>query len=381
MQFKDVVGLTEAKTQLVKNYQRSRVPHAQLFLGPEGAGALPLALAFAQLLLCENPREGDSCGECNHCTKAASLTHPDLHLSFPTVMAATKSDEFVGVWRNAVLENPYISTLDWLRIATEQVSEGQTKAGNITVEESRNVIRKLGYKTFEAKRKVLVLWRAEYLQSAGNVLLKLIEEPPPETYIILTAHDQNLLLPTIQSRTQMLRLPPLTDREIADYIIEQSGADETTGRRVARLADGSLSAALSLLNQPAIENAQLFKAWMRCCFRPDPKQVVAWVDSLASRSREEQKTFIAYALGYFRESLTLPFNVGQSRLFEEETEGANYLATNLEVEHFQLMAEALDMAAEHLQFNANPKILFTEITLRLIEILEGERTMPQLHHA
>ena len=378
MQFKDVAGLADVKSRLIKSHRDNRVPHAQMFLASTGGGGLPLAFAFAQFLFCENPTDDDSCGACPACRKVSGLVYPDLHLSFPTVSipGADKpsvSDDFVKWWRADVLSNPYLGVSEWLQHATAEVSDAkQTKQGNITARECREIIRKLNYKTFEAPIKVLVIWLAEHLRESGNILLKLLEEPPEGTYIILVAHDQNQILPTILSRTQLVRLNPLTDEDVTAYLVSKLAQPERKAMDIARIADGNLTSAISMIGDAEHKHAQLFKLWMRGCFRHDPATLVPWVERFAELPREEQKTLLAYGLHYFRESLIIPhLGTDRLRLFDEEREGAAYLARELGTRQFELIAGRLDEAMFHLERNANPKILMLDVSLNVAAILAG----------
>jgi DNA polymerase-3 subunit delta' len=378
VQFKDVAGLGELKSRLVRSYLSNRVPHAQLFLEPPGGGGLALAWAFAQYLFCESRTEDDSCGTCHACKKVAGLVHPDLHLSFPTVSFKKDpptSDDFVRWWRQAALSNPYLSVYEWLTIATAETSDAKTKQGNITVSECKNILKKLNYKTFEAPIKVLILWMAEYLKETGNALLKVLEEPPEGTYILLIAQDQNQVLKTILSRTQLVRLSPLSDEDISAYLASRYGVEPRRATDIARIADGNMATAISMCTETDSRHTEMFKLWMRGCFRRDPRIQVPLVEEFAQLSREDQKTYMAYALHYFRESLVMPHgDKDNRRLFDEEREGAAYLSQNLDVSQFAHIAAKIDEATFHIERNANPKIVMLDLTLTVSEILAGENS-------
>ena len=234
MQFSEIIGQPEIKQQLAELVGHNRLSHALLFLGKEGSGALPLAVAFAQYLTCEKVTlkkttpslfgedplaapiaiRTDSCGQCSSCTKAKQLVHPDIHFSYPTVTrkAGDKpiATNFITEWREFVLSNPYGNSFDWI----ENIKEKDNSQGNITANECADIIRKLSLKSFESEYKILFMWLPEYLGNEGNKLLKLIEEPPPNTLFILVAENESLVLPTIVSRCQLIRIPPL---ETAGY--------------------------------------------------------------------------------------------------------------------------------------------------------------------
>ncbi|HEV8270375.1 MAG TPA: hypothetical protein VGQ04_03660, partial [Chitinophagaceae bacterium] len=244
MQFQKIINQQETKQQLVELIQHNRLSHALLFLSKEGSGALSLALALAQYLTCEkaNPKSqtssntllfgeepttsnlkpqtlNDSCGVCPSCTKANQLVHPDIHYSYPVVTKKSGtpplSVDYVSEWREFVNNYPYGNVYDWL-----QFIGAENKQGNITANECNDIIHKLSLKSFESEYKVLIMWMPEYLGGEGNKLLKLIEEPPPNTLFILVAENETLLLPTIVSRCQMIKIPMLETADIEAALID-----------------------------------------------------------------------------------------------------------------------------------------------------------------
>jgi len=187
MQFSEVVGQVLVKQRLLQGFVAGRIPHAQLFLGAEGSGALPLAFAYAQFLLCENKTEMDSCGDCGNCRKSRQWSHPDIHFSFP--FPGKKGEREVATdlytpWRAKLTESPYLTYAAWMRSL-----DAENKQGNIPISECRAILRNLSLKSFSGGYKILIMWLPEYLGKEGNVLLKLIEEPPEKTIFLLVAED------------------------------------------------------------------------------------------------------------------------------------------------------------------------------------------------
>ena len=221
MQFKEVIGQQKVKDYLLKSAQSDQVSHAQLFLGPEGCGNLALAIAYAQYLQCRNKGATDACGKCSSCIKANKLIHPDIHFSYPTVGSKAKSTDFLKEWRDAVEQQPYMNVYQWL-----QHIKAENKQGNITREECEAIIRKLSLRAYESTYKVLIVWMPEYLGKEGNRLLKLIEEPPVNTVFLLVAENANLILNTILSRTQQLRIHRLSDAAIKEALVERHQLSE-----------------------------------------------------------------------------------------------------------------------------------------------------------
>src|SRR6201996_9632885 len=215
MQFKQVVGQDAIRQRLINSVKENRVSHAQLFLGPGGSGGLPLAVAYAQYVSCENRLADDSCGECSSCRKYEKLMHPDLHFSYP-FFAKHKDDNaltFIEQWREAFLSYSYINLDIW-----RNYLEADNKQANINIAECHQIIKKLSFKPFESAYKIMILWLPEYLDKEGNSLLKIIEEPQPNTLFLLVAQNQDQILNTILSRTQLIKIPPPTYDEIKDYL-------------------------------------------------------------------------------------------------------------------------------------------------------------------
>ena len=160
MQFKNIVGQTAIKQRLINTVLENRVSHAQLFLGPEGAGGLALAEAYAQFLSCEDKQADDSCGVCSSCRKYEKLMHPDLHFSYPSYAAPKETAiDFIEQWREAFLANPYLNMDIW-----RGYLDAGNKQANINIAECQQIIKKLSFKPFESAYKILILWLPEYLE-------------------------------------------------------------------------------------------------------------------------------------------------------------------------------------------------------------------------
>ncbi|MBL0341038.1 MAG: hypothetical protein IPP71_09005 [Bacteroidetes bacterium] len=253
MKFTDVIGRQEVKARLVHSVHEGRISHAQLFAGTEGGSGLVLAFAYACFIHCENPTQTDSCGICASCIKHNKLVHPDLHFSYPVVTNSTikdrspKSTDYILQWREAFLHNPYMDINQWYNAMGVE-----NKQGFMSVEESADILRKLSLKSFESKYKIQIIWLPEKMRvDASNKLLKIIEEPPDNTVFILVTEHREQLLPTILSRTQLVKTPAPSIQEMADAIGKLFNKEPKIARRIANLANGKINAAFIL---PAIRN-------------------------------------------------------------------------------------------------------------------------------
>ena len=376
MKYQDVIGLSKVKDQLRQMVATDRLPHALLLLGPKGCGKLALALVLAQELLCTESETEGSCGRCASCIKASKLVHPDLHFSFPTVGTNVNSDHFLGQWRTQILDNPYFDLNHWL-----QLIGAENKQGNINKAECVRIIQKLGLKTFESHRKVLVMWLPEFLGKEGNRLLKIIEEPPEGTHFILVAENPELILNTILSRCQLVKVAALSDEEIKSGLVERAALKEDEAQKIAVLSEGNFSLALELATQKENDNANRFLNWMRKCYLGNGVEMVQWGEQFATLGREKQKYFVQYALHFMREFLVMKLTgIEQIRLQEKEKKTASNLTKIMDWEEVDQIVPLLNDAYYHIERNANPKILFLDVSINMHNILRKKVKDTPIHH-
>ena len=343
-----------------------RMPHAQLFLGSEGSGKLALALAFVQYLMCDHPTDTDSCGTCKNCTRIAKLIHPDFHFSYPTIGTNVPSSQYAKEWRLAIAENPYMNPNQWL-----QFIGAENKQGNINKVECVQIIHKLKLKSFEGKHKILLMWMPEYLGKEGNRLLKIIEEPPENTLFILVAENTELILNTILSRCQIIKINAFSDEEIEKALIHQKNIDPKTATAIAQLAEGNFNKALSLLAQKENNNAALFLDWMRKCYVGNGVQLVEWVNKFVAIGRENQKHFFLYALHFLREYLHLKLAGNLPiRLQAKELKTAQNLTEIIDLDQIEAISNLMNDCAYYIERNANPKVLLLDTSIKMNKILK-----------
>jgi DNA polymerase III subunit delta' len=360
MLFKQIIGQDFIKEKLLKMAQTGRISHTQLFLGPEGSGNLPLALAFAQYVNCLQPLPNDSCGECASCIKFQKLVHPDLHFTYPTISPYKQSKELAEDWREALLKNPYLSDFDWL----QTLDNNANKQGNITREECREIISKLGLTSYEAKFKTQIIWQAEYLDTAGNILLKLLEEPPLGTLIILVASNTERVLPTILSRTQTIKIPKLTDSDIELALQKDHQCTPQKATDISRLADGNYNLALSLLEIEHDGYFETFSQWMRFCFNGKVDELQKWVDEISGSGREYVKNFLGYTSQMIRAAFIYKYGDRQLlRVNEQELQFLVKFSSFLSATNLSEITTSLDDAVYSTERNANLKILFLNLSL------------------
>lgn len=369
MQFRDVIGQQELKNHLVNEVNQEKISHAQLFLGNAGYGGLPLALAFVQFLFCERKASHDSCGECPSCRKVSELQHPDLHFSFPVVQAiGKKSDLFLKDWREQIHENPYFNLIDWLR----RIDDKERKP-IIGTEESQEIIKKLTLKSYEGGFKVMIIWMAEEMNTTcANKLLKILEEPPKNTLFILLCEKQDQLLPTIISRTQLLKIPRINSDDLSLYLRNKENISTTNAESIVARVEGDAIAANELIgtHQELDLNREMFIQLMRVCFKKDVIQMLDWAENMASASKDRQKIFVLYALHMFRQSMLRNYTGDQlTRVSDEENEFLKNFSRFISGNNVFDFMDTFNNAHYHLDRNANAKLLFTNMSIKVMRFI------------
>lgn len=374
MQFRDIIGQHDIKRQLIQTVQENRISHARLFLGPEGAGCLPLALAYAQYISCENRTATDSCGECASCRKYSRLIHPDLHFSYP-FFARHKDDtalSFIEEWRDAFLSNPYLGLDEW-----RNQLDAENKQANINIAECHQIIKKLSLKPFESEYKVLIMWLPEYLDKAGNTLLKIIEEPPQKTLFLLVAQSQDQILNTILSRTQLIKVPRLKDQDVKEFLISKFHIQDEQAARITYLSEGNVQTAINLSKEESNNNFGLFTDWLRMCFTNRGIQVIEFAETASRMGRENQKNFLRYGTKLLREVMMLLSGAEDLvHLPQNEKAFAENFKRSADLAKTEALVSELEKAHYHIERNANPKILFLDVSLQFIKILKFN-TLPR----
>lgn len=372
MLFSDIKGLDEVKERLINAVTHDQVAHAQLFLGKPGSPNLPMALAFANYLNCENKQQNDACGGCPSCVKNIKFIHPDVHFVFP--VSATKnvtgkdvvSISFLKEWRTFLTENPFGNLDSW-----SGYYGGEDKQVNISKEESRQIIRNLSLKAFEGKYKVMIIWLPEYMHpSAANGILKILEEPPERTIFILVSNDSERLLTTILSRTQIVTIPKFTDDSIAAILMEKLGIDEQKAAELAHLADGDLNQAIKLNNNIEDNSHQQFADWMRDCFKRDYTQLVARSDEFHAMNKVAQKSLLQYALNMLRESLIYETTPELKRVSGKIDSFVENFSKVMDGDKVSRISGLINEAYYHLERNASAKIIFLDLSLRIARVIK-----------
>ncbi len=341
---------------------QGKLAHALLFYGAEGSGTLVHALEMALSIFCKNPVDGAGCGNCSSCRKVTQLNHPDLHFLLPTIGSNVKSTDFYTQFREACRENPYLSAYDWL-----QFIQAENKQGNMNAADCLAAYSQLGMQSFEGGAKVLVIWMGEYLGKEGNKLLKLIEEPPDDSHILIIAQNREAILPTILSRCQQVFFKPYPNEVVSHGLIELKGIKEEKAEMIARSADGNFNLAIQLIDYQADLFLDRWISWIKVSMKGSAMDKVAWADELGKETRERQKQFMRYCLHAVRSAFT--HSGSGSTVGEKEEKINQYLRGRLEISDFAEISEMLDQNIRYIMRNANGRIMWLDSTIKFGKIL------------
>jgi DNA polymerase-3 subunit delta' len=373
VKFEDVLGHEHLKSHLIKSTDNGRISHAQLFVGKEGSGTLPMAIAYAQYILASSSGNPEISN-----LKCEKLQHPDLHFTFPVttndrIKSKPVSNDFIEEWRDFITKSPYGNLFEWL-----QSTGVENKQGKIGVDEAEEIVRKLKLKSYEGGYKVMIIWMAEKMNtSAANKLLKLIEEPPEKTVFILVAEDEEQIISTIKSRCQLLQFSMLSEADIVKGLVTYEGTDLPIAEQIASQANGSFNKAVQLLHNDNSDEQfeEWFVTWVRAAFKAKGNAVmiqdlITWSDIIAKSGRETQKRFLKYCLQFFRQALLLNYKANSLVFLQPKTNfdlakfapfihSGNILAINHE----------LNDAIYHIERNGNAKIILLDLSIKLTRLL------------
>jgi DNA polymerase III subunit delta' len=371
MLFKDIEGYQDEKAHLINAVKKNQIAHAQLFSGKEGSANLALAMAYATYLNCNDRKETDSCGVCESCSKNQKIIHPDIHFAFPTSTTRkvkgpkVTSNQFMNEWRIFLTSNTYGILDDW-----NNTYGGEDKNPIIPVEESRKIIRDLSLKSFEGLFKILIMWLPELMNtSAANALLKILEEPPKNTVFILVSNQEDRLISTILSRTQVFHIRRFRDEEIRNIIQKKYQPDPQKLDEIVQLSDGNINYPFKLAEQNDDGTQDFFIEWMRNCYGNDYAALLEQMEKFQKISKMGQRSLLLFSISLMRETLIAQMDdTGVLTRFSGNILSfINDFKSVMNWEKIERLTFLLNYASSHLERNANPKILFLDLSLQIAE--------------
>ncbi len=378
MDFSEIIGQETIKSHLKNSIRDNRIPHAQLFTGNPGSGLLPMAIAFAKDLLC-SAHEKNSPGYLNCANKVAKLSHPDLHFIYPVnttedIKKNAVSDNFSEEWRNFVLRNPYASLFEWL-----QNLGIENKQGNISKFEAEAIAKKLSLKAYEGGHKILIIWMAELMNpECSNKILKILEEPPEKTILLLLTENEDRIISTIRSRCQRLHFPSLSENDIMEALVSKHFVSENEAKKIASQSGGDFTRALQLIENSGEDLLfeGWFITWVRTAFRAKGhknsiNQLLDWSDVLAAQGRETQKKYLSFCLDIFRQALLLNYKTDSLLFFEinDKSFSLEKFSPFVHQNNIFEISTALEDAYFHIERNGNSKIIFTDLSIQLTRLI------------
>lgn len=379
MQFNTILGQNHIKKHLTQSVDNGRIPHAQLFIGPEGSGTLPMAIAYAQYILCNNTEGENSNGNASCNLKFNSFSHPDLHFAFPVttndkIKKHPVSKHFLEEWRDLLTKQPYGNLFDWYkRLGVDN------KQGQIGVDEAQDIVKSLSLKAYEGGYKVMIIWMAEKMNtSASNKLLKLIEEPPNKTVFILIAEDEEQIITTIKSRCQLLHFPPLAEFDVKEALIKAYNLNDAEATKIAHQSNGNYNKACDLVYQDSedIQFETWFIFWIRAAFKAKGNKaaihdLITWSEDIAKTGRETQKQFLTFCLDFFRQALLLNYGATDLVFMDIKTEKFKLenFAPFVHNNNILDISNELQDAIYHIERNGNSKIILTDLSIKLTRLL------------
>lgn len=374
MQLKEIIGQKKAKEAFLKMVSENRLPHALILKGKPGIGKLAFANAIAQFVNCEAPTETDSCGKCASCSKIRKGIHPDVRFILPIITNKVDgknplSDDFIPQFREQFVANPYYSFNSWVG-----QMQGENKQVGIRIAEIRELKRKISLKAFEARYKVVIIWNAEKINTeAANAMLKLLEEPPERTMIIMTVSDTSGLLTTINSRCQRIQMHRIDDVTLAAYLKASHGLAEDRALQIAQLAEGSVSEADEMVNESNRSLSELYMQWLRLCHRGEFGDIQDIVEQLSKENKEFQKLFLSYALQKLRDSLLFSFHADHlAATTAEEREFQQKFSKFIQLNGISELSRLLEDSLFYISRNASAPMVLSVLSLRMHSILTGK---------
>ena len=312
------------------------------------------------------------CGSCPACVKLDKFIHSDLHFVFPvkkkkgsTSDTAPVSDDYITEWREILSKNAYFSYDDWLLKL-----DVENQQPMIYERESSEILHKLSMQSREGGWKVVVIWLPEKMREAcSNKLLKVIEEPPKDTLFILVSEEPDKIIPTILSRTQRVEVPCISREDIEAALMAKYGLTFNDAKVVAQQCGGNWEKAeeqLSLSEEKALY-LELFMQLMRVAYARNIRDMKAWSEQVAAMGRERQKRLLDYCQRMIRENFVMNFKNSELNYMSQAEQNFSVRFSPFVNENniFGIMDE-LSEAQRHIEQNVNAKMVFFDMSLRMI---------------
>ena len=364
MLFDEITGHKRVIEHLKNTVINQKVSHAQLFSGPEGAGIISVAIAYAQYVLCSQSNESNTCEK-----RIKDFNHPDLHFVYPVSATPTVkkpiSKDFISEWREFLNENDFGTIQEWYeKIGIEK------KVGLISKDEAKDIVKTMSLRAFEGGYKVMIIWKPELMNIAtANKLLKLIEEPTGKSLFILVTEDEEAIIKTIQSRTQIVYFNKISNADVSNYLLDNFEILDSKAKDIAIQSNGNISKAINIIseNQSDSEFQELFVNWVRASFRADLKMLVNWSDAMAKKGKQFQINFLKFATRVFRQALLENYEATELSFLKFDVEGFKFenFISYVHGQNITDMMNEMDLAIFHIERNGNAKIILLDVSVKI----------------
>ena len=383
MRFADIPAHNDVIDRLRQIVDSDRIPHAILLRGPEGSAKFALARATAQYIHCTGRHEpgadpSDSCGRCPQCIQHQTLNHVDTHYSFPVIKKKSGtnpvSDDFIQQWREFLNEN---EMMDFERWCAKLAGTGTSTAGvapMFYVSESDALASKLATTSRSTRYKIALMWLPEKMNEAcANKMLKLLEEPQPETIFIITSDNATEILPTIYSRCQPIEVKRLDNYSVARWLVDNRNVSPDEAEKVADISSGSINEAIRQLKVAASgdEFLDLFISLMRLAYQRKIIELRLWAQDVSALPRDRQIAFLNYCCRLLRENFIYNFNmpdlVGMN---QNERNFSKNFARFINERNVLKLKRVFEDAVTDITGNGNGRIIFFDVAVRVILLLK-----------
>ncbi len=366
MRLLDDFGQPAIRQQWDSILQQDRLPHATLIYGDPGSGILPGAFSLANDILCTSPKEGKACRKCPSCNRAQKCIHPDIHFLVPLAGSKSITTEFLDHWREALTINPWMNVFQWT-----QFCDVEGKQVDIHKEDIQHVTAELCLQSFEGGNKVLIIWMAQFLTKEGNRLLKLIEEPPEQTYFILVTNQREHILPTIRSRCMQVYFAPMENQHISRLLVNEYKVNESTAERIAEQCGNDMGKALALAQNSMLNFREEMTSWFRTLLAKRGNEMAAWATKMGGQEKEEQKQFALFAISTIRE--ILKDNTPVRSKSESGREMIRYMNEHFHPSGWHGVIQSLQSGHDKISRNANTKLLWLSMAIAIKNQLATHR--------